>query len=101
MNALTSAPLHTENGAVDDTPADSNVAGDVINLARAGRAAQRVLAKMSSGERAAALVLGAAASILWGAAWAPVVATNRALFAAVPGATAPAVRQAAAQTLAP
>ncbi|MEI6640604.1 MAG: glutamate-5-semialdehyde dehydrogenase [Novosphingobium sp.] len=61
MNALTSAPLHTENGAVDDTPADSNVAGDVINLARAGRAAQRVLAKMSSGERAAALVLGAAA----------------------------------------
>jgi hypothetical protein len=60
-----------------------------------------VVASLARSSLRAALVLGAAASILWGAAWAPVVATNRALFAAVAGASAPAVRQAPAQTLAP
>jgi len=61
MNALASEVPASENGLVADPAAIGDVSVQVLNLARAGRLSQRALAMMSSGARASALLLGAAA----------------------------------------
>jgi glutamate-5-semialdehyde dehydrogenase len=61
MNAFVSTGSGSDTGLSGSDLASGDVAADVISLAQAGRAAQRVLAAMSSTARAEALRLSAAA----------------------------------------